>query len=179
MISGSRAADTGGLTFAIERNYDGEAQIMGMGMEGIDIAVLFPSTCLSIIARDNMDPDLSLAICQAYNNWIHDFCQFSPDPKWVKLVMLLVMLPLMWGSQGNFAPSLLVPRVGFEPTRPCGQRILSPEQGNHSHPYLTTNVFPQERIHGGRTPATLGKQPRISVNPWLKWVKKWVNLVTT
>ena len=89
VISGSRAADTGGLAFAIERDYDGEAQVMGMEMEGIDIAVLFPSTCLSIIARDNMDPHLSLAICQAYNNWIHDFCQFSPDQ-----LKFAAMLPL-------------------------------------------------------------------------------------
>src|SRR5207245_11299655 len=26
-----------------------------------------------------MDPRLSLALCQAYNNWIHEFCQYSPD----------------------------------------------------------------------------------------------------
>ena len=79
IISGSRAGDAGGLAFAIERNYDGVAQVMGMEMEGIDIAVLFPTNFLSMIARDNMDPHLSLALCQAYNNWIHDFCQHSPD----------------------------------------------------------------------------------------------------
>ena len=61
IISGSRAGDAGGLAFAIERNYDGVAQVMGMEMEGIDIAVLFPTNFLSMIARDNMDPHLSLA----------------------------------------------------------------------------------------------------------------------
>ena len=100
VISGSRAADTGGLAFAIKRDYDGEAQVMGMEMEGIDIAVLFPSTCLSIIARDNMDPHLSLAICQAYNNWIHDFCQFSPNQ-----LKFAAMLPL---QDVNFACTELV-----------------------------------------------------------------------
>lgn len=78
-LSGSRLADTGRLDFAIERNYNAEAQVMGMEIEGIDIGVLFPTTGLSLIARDNMDPYLSLALCQAYNNWIHDFCQYSPD----------------------------------------------------------------------------------------------------
>ena len=66
------------VMFAAERGYDAEAQIMGMEMEGIDIAVLFPTVGLSFLARDNMDPQLSAAICRAYNDWLHDFCQHSP-----------------------------------------------------------------------------------------------------
>jgi len=77
-LSGSRIAEAGRLDFAMARNYNAEAQVMGMEIEGIDIAVLFPTTGLSLIARDRMDPHLSLALCQAYNNWIHDFCQYSP-----------------------------------------------------------------------------------------------------
>src|SRR5438094_7216465 len=71
-LSGSRLADTGRLDFAIKRNYDAEAQVMGMAMEGVDIAVLYPTTGLSLIARNNLDPQLSLALCRAYNNWIHE-----------------------------------------------------------------------------------------------------------
>jgi uncharacterized protein len=78
-LSGSRLADTGRLDFAIERSYNAEAQVMGMEMEGVDIAVLYPTMGLSLLGRDDMDPQLSLAICQAYNNWIHEFCQASPD----------------------------------------------------------------------------------------------------
>src|SRR6058998_2856221 len=78
-LSGSRIADTGRLDFAVERDYNAEAQVMGMAMEGVDIAVLYPTTGLSLIARDHLDPQLSLALCQAYNNWIHDFCQYSPE----------------------------------------------------------------------------------------------------
>ena len=78
-LSASRMAGTGRLDFAIERGYDGEAQVMGMEIEGVDIAVLFPTVCLSIIARNDMDPLLSLGICQAYNNWAYDHCQYSPD----------------------------------------------------------------------------------------------------
>ena len=55
-LSGSRLADTGRLDFAIERKYNAEAQTMGMVMEGVDIAVLYPTTGLSLIARDNLDP---------------------------------------------------------------------------------------------------------------------------
>src|SRR6266540_748088 len=83
-LSGSRLADTGRLDFAIERSYDAQAQVMGMEKEGVDIAVLYPTTGLSLLARDNMDPQLSLALCQAYNNWIHEFCRHSPErPKFV------------------------------------------------------------------------------------------------
>jgi len=76
-LSGSRIA--GRLDFAIQRGYDAQAQVMAMEMEGIDIAVLFPTLYLNVIARDDMDPQLSLALCQAYNNWVHAFSQHSPD----------------------------------------------------------------------------------------------------
>jgi len=78
-LSGSRLQGTNRLDFAIERNYDPEAQVMGMAIEGVDIAVLYPTTGLSLLARDNMDPLLSLALCQAYNNWIHEFSAHSPE----------------------------------------------------------------------------------------------------
>jgi len=87
LLSGSRLFDTGRLDFAIERDYDPEAQVMGMAMEGVDIAVLYPTGGLALIARDNMDPLLSLALCQAYNNWIHEFTRHSPDQlKWVAML---------------------------------------------------------------------------------------------
>jgi predicted TIM-barrel fold metal-dependent hydrolase len=79
LLSGSRIFDTGRLDFAVARDYDPEAQVMGMAMEGIDIAVLYPTAGLALIARDNLDPQLSLALCQAHNNWIHEFCSHSPD----------------------------------------------------------------------------------------------------
>ncbi len=88
-LSGSRLVDTGRLDFAVERHYDATAQLMAMEMEGVDIAVLFPTTGLSLLARDNMDAQLSLALCQAYNNWIHEFCQASPDR-----LKFVAMLPL-------------------------------------------------------------------------------------
>jgi hypothetical protein len=43
-LSGSRLFDTGRLDFAVERDYNAEAQVMGMAMEGVDIAVLYPTS---------------------------------------------------------------------------------------------------------------------------------------
>ena len=83
-LSGSRLADTGRLDFAIERDYDAVAQVMGMAMEGVDIAVLFPTTGLSLIARDHLDPWLSLGLCQAYNNWIARLLPAQPGAAQVR-----------------------------------------------------------------------------------------------
>lgn len=77
------------LTFAIEQNYDQNAQLTGMEMEGVDIAVLFPTVCLSILGRDGMDPQLSLAICRAYNDWLAEFCSSSPAQ-----MKMAAMLPI-------------------------------------------------------------------------------------
>ena len=77
------------VMFAVERGYDAEAQVMGMEMEGIDIAVLFPTAGLSFLARDHMDPQFSAAICRAYNDWLHDFIQYSPDQ-----LKMAAMLPI-------------------------------------------------------------------------------------
>src|SRR5205823_2082269 len=88
-LSGSRLADTGRLDFAIQRGYNPEAQVMGMEIEGVDIAVLYPTNGLSLLARNDMDPELSLAICQAYNNWISEFCRYSPDR--LKFVAMMPM----------------------------------------------------------------------------------------
>jgi predicted TIM-barrel fold metal-dependent hydrolase len=81
-------ADTN-VMVAVERGYDAEAQVMGMEMEGIDIAVLFPTVGLSFLARDDMDPKFSAAICRAYNYWLHNFCQHSPDQ-----LKMAAMLPI-------------------------------------------------------------------------------------
>src|SRR5439155_2639648 len=59
-LSGSRLFDTGRLDFAIARDYDPVAQVMGMEMEGVDIAVNYPTAGLALLGRDNMDPQLSL-----------------------------------------------------------------------------------------------------------------------
>jgi uncharacterized protein len=88
-LAGSRLQETNRLDFAIERDYNAEAQVMGMDIEGVDIAVLYPTMGLSVLARNGIEPRLSLAICEAYNNWMHEFCLFCPDR--LKFVAMLPM----------------------------------------------------------------------------------------
>lgn len=59
----------------LERGFDAKAQVMAMDREGIDQTVLFPSRGLYAHAFPDLDPLISEAISQAYNNWLMDFCQ--------------------------------------------------------------------------------------------------------
>ena len=62
-----------------DSGWDGASQIRAMGVEGIDVAVLFPTRALFTLSVDGMDPALAGAIARAYNDWMYDFCQESPD----------------------------------------------------------------------------------------------------
>ena len=63
-----------------KRGYDGPSQLEAMDMEGIDIAVMYPTVCLYVPnGLDNVDGQLSAAVCRAYNDWLYDLCQTDPD----------------------------------------------------------------------------------------------------
>ena len=62
-----------------EQGFDAPAQLKAMDKEGIDVTVLYPSRGLYANSFDDIDPEFSLAIAQAYNNWLADFCQ-AGDP---------------------------------------------------------------------------------------------------
>ncbi len=61
-----------------ERGWLPEVQLEAMDVEGIDVAVLFPSRGLMALTRPNMEPRFAAALAQAYNNWLYDFCQADP-----------------------------------------------------------------------------------------------------
>jgi predicted TIM-barrel fold metal-dependent hydrolase len=56
--------------------HEPKARLEAMDSEGIDIAVLFPSTGLAFAGIE--DARINTALCRAYNNWMADFT--SPDP---------------------------------------------------------------------------------------------------
>lgn len=57
------------------RGWSPECQLEAMDIEGLDVAVLFPSRGLSVLTLPGMDPAFAAAIARAYNDWMHDFCQ--------------------------------------------------------------------------------------------------------
>jgi uncharacterized protein len=67
---------------------DARIQVADMEPEGIDLAILFPTTGLSM--GEVREPDLAIALSRAYDDWIADYCRAAPDRlKGVALLQLL------------------------------------------------------------------------------------------
>jgi predicted TIM-barrel fold metal-dependent hydrolase len=54
--------------------YDPRARLADMDDEGIDVAVLYPTSMLTWVE----EADLFGAACRAYNSWLHDYCAEAP-----------------------------------------------------------------------------------------------------
>jgi uncharacterized protein len=61
------------------RGWTAEVQLEAMDLEGIDVAVLYPTRGLRALVVDDMEPDFAAAIARAYNDWLYDFCQQDPE----------------------------------------------------------------------------------------------------
>ena len=64
----------------IAANFDPASQIKAMDNEGLDLAVLYPTSGMYITAKNGMDPRFAEAACRAYNNWLYDYIQ-EADPQ--------------------------------------------------------------------------------------------------
>ena len=62
-----------------ERNWSAEVQLEAMDIEGIDVAVLFPTRGLNVLSEPHMEPNFAAALARAYNNWLYDFCEKDPN----------------------------------------------------------------------------------------------------
>ena len=62
-----------------DRGYSNEVQLEAMDVEGIDVAVIYPSRGLHALGEPDMDPTLAAAVARAYNDWLFDFCQADPQ----------------------------------------------------------------------------------------------------
>ena len=72
---------------AVERQFDPVSQLKAMDQEGVDVAVLFRT--FPLIADESQEPEYANAICQAWNNWITDFCK--EDPRRLKAAGLITL----------------------------------------------------------------------------------------
>ncbi|MBM4264709.1 MAG: amidohydrolase [Deltaproteobacteria bacterium] len=61
-----------------KRGWTNEVQLEAMDIEGIDVAVLYPTRGLRAMVDDRLDPEFAAAMARAYNDWMYDFC--SKDP---------------------------------------------------------------------------------------------------
>ena len=56
--------------------FDGAARLKDMEVEGIDVAVLYPTIGLSI---GNAPAGIAEGLCRAYNDWLRDYCNAAPQ----------------------------------------------------------------------------------------------------
>lgn len=61
------------------RGWGPDVQLEAMDIEGLDVAVLYPSRALMVLTKTGMEPGYANAIARAYNDWLFDFCQASPE----------------------------------------------------------------------------------------------------
>jgi len=64
----------------IARHFDPGTQVRAMDKEGLDLAILFPTSAMYVTAFTRMDPHFAAAACRAYNDWLHDYIE-AADPK--------------------------------------------------------------------------------------------------
>src|SRR5437762_624780 len=62
-----------------ERGWTSKVQLEAMDIEGIDVAVVYPSRGLFALTIPDMEPRLAAAMARAYNDWLHEFCQENPE----------------------------------------------------------------------------------------------------
>lgn len=62
---------------AVVRNFDPQSQVEAIREMGVDVAFLYPTVALWLLAIDTMDPELAVALTRAYNNWLRDFCSYD------------------------------------------------------------------------------------------------------
>ena len=62
-----------------ERGWTAKVQLEAMDIEGIDVAVVYPSRGLFALTINDMDRHLAAAVARAYNDWLYEFCQENPE----------------------------------------------------------------------------------------------------
>lgn len=77
-VEGFKAKVRDYAQYGIDR-YDPESQIKAIKTMGVDIAFLYPTVGLWLLAINSMDSKLAGAFTRAYNNWLQDFCCYDPQ----------------------------------------------------------------------------------------------------
>lgn len=92
---------------------------------GIDVAFLYPTMGLHLLAIDDLDPALTVQLARSYNDWIGEFCGYAPER----------LLPV--GVVARHDPEAMVEElsrivergwraVHLRPNAVCGRRLSDP-----------------------------------------------------
>ena len=108
-----------------------EHMLEAMGVEGVDVAVVFRTMGAHVIGIDEMDPNLSAAICRGYNDWLHDFCAMQPSALKVGALMPMQDVDLAV-HEANRAVDKLGAVTLILPSNPVCER---PWYSEYYHPF--------------------------------------------
>src|SRR3984957_4954906 len=59
--------------------YDPKARLLEMDADLVDAAVIYPTPRISHLVIANPDPEFHLAMVQAYNDWLSEYCKHDPS----------------------------------------------------------------------------------------------------
>jgi len=112
---------------ALAAKFDPASNLRDMDREGIDVSVLFPTLGLYIMWRDNIDPELSAAICRAYNSWLAEYCSYDK-----KRLYGVALIPLQDPARAvtelrHAKEKLGLVGIFWRPNKLCGRTLSSPD----------------------------------------------------
>ena len=112
---------------ALAAKFDPASNLRDMDREGIDVSVLFPTLGLYIMWRDNIDPELSAAICRAYNSWLAEYCSYDK-----KRLYGVALIPLQDPARAvtelrHAREKLGLVGIFWRPNKLCGRTLSSPD----------------------------------------------------
>ena len=103
--------------------FDPHARVVDMDLDGIDAAFLYPS--LGLFTGAVEAPDLSAAMCRAYNRWLTDYCKPYPD-RLFGVAMLPMQSVELAMAEMRYAREILGMPSGFLRPNPYhGKKMLS------------------------------------------------------
>ena len=112
---------------ALAAKFDPASNLRDMDREGVDVSVLFPTLGLYIMWRDNLDPELSAAICRAYNTWLAEYCGYDK-----RRLYGVALIPLQDPDRAVIELKHAREKLGlvgifWRPNKLCGRTLSSPD----------------------------------------------------
>jgi uncharacterized protein len=112
---------------ALAAKFDPASNLRDMDREGADVSVLFPTLGLYIMWRDNLDPELSAAICRAYNTWLSEYCSYDK-----RRLYGVALIPLQDPDRAVAELKYAREKLGlvgifWRPNKLCGRTLSSPD----------------------------------------------------
>jgi len=112
---------------AFAAGFDPVSNLRDMDREGVDVGVLFPTLGLYMMWRDNVDPELSAAICRAYNTWLAEYCSFD-ESRLRGVALIPLQDPARAVAELRHAREQLgLVGIFWRPNVLCGRTLSSPD----------------------------------------------------